>query len=558
MLAADTTKRKDAVLFMMGFTVFKPALLRHQWLTVALLLAIALSLIGANWGRVEDWNMDQVAARNLQPNGLPKSYLKPPLHTYLNRYIVVKPAEWAVAAFRAHEKLRYPLILWGTRLLTIALFCGSVVLIYLLCLISCGPRSAALISLLTATSAGLLVFNHYGTADSPLLFWMLGSFAFAVRAALSKKLRDAFLAGLLAGLATADKYNGLGVAAAIPVALLVYRGWKPLFGIQSWIALLAIPLGFFLGNPGALFDREKFVQDFLYNLYTTPVYAGEIHKTGYLSFLKSFQDLIGVPASMLLIAGAVASLYLLLKKRLSRRELALMAAAGAVFVFYFITIGKFPRMETRFVLPVIPFALLFAAPACERINWRRPMPTAVIILLLTYNVACSIHMGLRFLSDPRMDAQLFAMRTFPSGAVVEGTYCPNWNRLPGLDVTNTYLDCPTGHQERFAKIFGDNAVIKKGNTEHSDPLEKFTVASLKERNPDYVVFNSQLKHITSDPQVLKYFSDLESGRSGYDIVFNGQALPRPKFRWNYPKNIDFLVDQMVVLKRSAPQAVPPR
>lgn len=529
---------------------------RHQWLIVALLLAFALSLIGASWGRVEDWNMDQVAVRNLQPNGLPKSYLKPPLHTYLNRFIVVKPVEWGIATSGAHEKLRYPMILWGTRLLTIVLFCGSVALIYLLCFISCGPRSAALISLLTATSAGLLVFNHYGTADSPLLFWMLGSFVFAVRAGITNKLGDAFLSGLLAGLATADKYNGLGVAAAIPAALLVCRGWKSLFGIQPWIALLAIPLGFFLGNPGCIFDREKFIQDFLYNLYTTPVYAGEIHRTGYLSFLKSFQDLIGVPSSLLLIAGAAASLYLLFKKGLTRREVTLMAAAGAVFAFYFITIGKFPRMETRFVLPVIPFALLFAAPACEHVNWRRPLPTTIIFILLAYNVACSIHMGFRFLLDPRMDAQLFAMRTFPNGAVVEGTYCPDWNRLPGVEVTNTYLDCPTGHQERFAKIFGDNAVIKKGNNEHSDPLEKFTIANLKVRSPDYVVFNSQLKHITSDPQVLHYFADLESGGAGYEVVFNGHSLPKPKFRWNYPKNIDFLVDQMVILKSSISQPVP--
>jgi len=558
LLAADTTKRKDTLLFMTGCTFFKPAFSRYQWLIAALLMAFALSFIGANWGRVEDWNMDQVAVRNLQSNSLPKSYLKPPLHTYLNRFLVVKPVEWGVAASGAPEKSCYALILWGTRLLTITLFCGSVALMYLLCFISCGSGSAALISLFTATSAGLLVFNHYGTADSPLLFWMLGSFVFALRAAFNNKPGDAFLAGLLAGLATADKYNGLGVAAAIPSAMLAYRGWKSLFGIQPWIALLAIPLGFSLGNPGCIFDREKFIQDFLYNLYTTPVYAGEIHKTGYLSFLKSFQDLIGVPASLLLIAGAVASLYLLFKKRLSRRELTLMAATGAVFAFYFITIGKFPRMETRFVLPVVPFALLFAAPACERVNWRRPLPAAIIVILLAYNVVCSIHMGLRFLSDPRMEAELYAIKTFPQGAVVEGTYCPNWSRLPGVNVTNTYLDCPTGHQERFAKIFGDNAVIKKGNTEHSDPLEKFTLSSLKERNPDYVVFNSQLKHITSDPQVLQYFTDLESGGTGYEVVFNEHALPRSKFNWNYPRNIDFLVDQMVILKRSEPQPTPRR
>ena len=526
---------------------------RNRALTTALFLAIALSLIGVNWGRVEDWNLDSMAFRGVQPNGLPYGgYLKPSLHIYLNHILVMKPAEAIRSILGIQHNYQYPVQLYGSRLLTLALFCGTIFLSYKVARETTGPGSAMVLSLLIGTSAGLIAFNHFGTADSPLLFWMMASFAMAMRAGLSGKTLDAIFAGGLAGLAAADKYNGLGVAIAIPSILVVLRGWKSLFGKQSWAAAIAVPLGFAVGNPGAIFDAKNFSQDFLYNLYTTPVYEGKTSGAGYLDFLTRLPELIGWPGLVLVGIAIVGSVLLLALRRLSRNEVALLAGAGAVFLFYYLAIGRFPRMADRFVLPVVPFLLLLAAPGLERVPWKRAIPSVLLALVMAYNIFCSVDVGLRFLSDPRMDAQIYAQSHFLRGAVIENTNAPDWSRLPGLKVKAYSLPNAGGRSLRFSKIFGQNPVIQKGIEKFETTgfvKDTFTQAGLEKRFPDYVTFSNQAFQFTDDDQARSFYKALDDGHMGYVKVFEERW--KPYLPWTYPHDIDFLVERMVILKRSA-------
>jgi hypothetical protein len=524
---------------------------QNRSLSLALLLAIGLSLIGANWGRVECWNLDNMAFRGVMPNFLPcGGYLKPPLHIYLNQTLVMKPAEALRSVLGFEHNWQYPLQLWGARLVTLSLFCGTIILIYRVAQKFCGETSAGVLALITATSAGLIMFNHFATADSPLLFWMMASFALAMKAARTGGTRDAVFAGLLAGLAAADKYNGLGVAIAIPASLLVLQGWRSLFGKQCWLGCLSVPLGFVIGNPGAIFDHRNFVEDFLYNLYTTPVYDGKTSGAGYIDFLTRFPDLLGWLGVILIGLGILGTLFLLLRGRLSRHEVALLAASSAVFLFYYITIGRFPRMADRFVLPVVPFVFLMAASGLERINWRQIIPAGILITILGYNILCSIEVGERFLSDPRMDAQLFAKKHFWNGAVIENTYAPDWGRLPGLTVKAPHLPSAGGRASRFSKLFGQNSVIQQGieKFETTDyPADTFTLEGLKKRNPDFVAFSIQAFQFTDEEEALKFYHALDDGKMGYVKVFDQTWKPRAS--WSYPHDIDFLAERMVILKK---------
>ncbi len=523
----------------------------HRTLVAALLLAVGLSLIGANWGRVECWNLDNMAFRGVMPNFLPcGGYLKPPLHIYLNQTLVMKPAEALRSVLGFEHNWQYPLQLWGARLVTLALFCGTIVLIYRAARASCGPRSAGVLALITATSAGLIAFNHASTADSPLLFWMMSSFALAMKAARTAKVSDAVYAGLLAGLATADKYNGLGVAIAIPAAIVTFQGWKALFGKQCWAAAFALPLGFIVGNPGAVFDTKNFTEDFLYNLYTTPVYDGKTSGAGYLDFLTCFPDLIGWPGVILISIGILTSFVLLLRRRLSRNELALLAAAGAVFLFYYVTIGRFPRMADRFVLPVVPFLLLLSAPGLERMRWRNFAAATSLALVLIYNIFCSVEVGQRFRHDPRMDAQLFALQHFWKDAVIENSYAPDWGRLPGLRLKTYSLPSATGRTELFSKLFGKNDIIQKGlkKNESQYPQDTFTEAGLSKRHPDFIAFSNQAYQWTGSQEAQHFYHALDEGKLGYVKIFEQSWKPRSS--WSYPHDIDFLAERMVILKRA--------
>jgi dolichyl-phosphate-mannose--protein O-mannosyl transferase len=61
----------------------------------------------------------------------------------------------------------------GSRLVTIALYLGTIALAYGLSRRSYGRFSAVIIAFAFATSAGFVTYAHFLTADTPLLFWML-------------------------------------------------------------------------------------------------------------------------------------------------------------------------------------------------------------------------------------------------------------------------------------------------------------------------------------------------------------------------------------------------
>jgi hypothetical protein len=521
-------------------------------LTAALLLAGFLSLVGANWGRVECWNLDEMAFRGTRQNGLPWGYLKPPLHTYLNHVLIMKPAEAIRTVLGVDHNWQYPFQLMGARLLTLALFCGMIVISYRTAARLAGRKSAVLIALLLATSAGLIKFNHFGTADSPLLFWMVASFAMAVRAALSRNMPEALSAGFLAGLAAADKYNGLGVAISIPACLLATQGIRGVFGKLAWTGAMGVVLGFVLGNPGALFDTGKFVQDFLYNLYTTPVYGGQTKGTGYSDFLLAFPELIGWPATMLVGASLAGTLLLAIRGKLSSGERLLVIGAGAVLLFYYLVMGRSPRIPDRFVLPVVPFLLFVACPSLGRLPWKRAVPMALIVIVISYNLFCSVVLDLRFLSDPRMRALDFAEKHFTKGTTIESSYAPKWDHLPGVHPLVTTLPFATGRVVMFGRIFGDNEVIRKGinqNEVSGYPPDTFTAEGLAKRNPDYITFSNQVFQFTGDGDALRFYLNLDREPTGYRKVFDESWMPR--IPWTYPMGVDFLAERMVILRRES-------
>ena len=526
----------------------KQSLVVDRFLWLAILLAFGLSLIGANWGRMEDWNPDQMAFRSVPNNLMVSDYLKPPLDTYINRLLVLNPVDILMnGILHTERKARQEMRLLAVHIFTILHFCAALAFVYICIDRCCGKKAASVIALLMGTSAGLLAYNHYGSSDTPLLFWMMASFAFALIAATSDKLHFGLIAGVLAGLAAACKYNGLGVAVALPVAFLVMQGVRAFWNKNLWLSGLAVPVGFVLGVPGAIFDQKHFLQDFLYNLYTTPVYAGDVSHVGYLKFLRRFPELLGIPCSYLLAGCIASSLLLLVFRRLEKREVLLFLSAMAVFVFYFITIGRFPRIETRFVLPAIPFLLVAAAPAVARVN--RHLLVGVVAILVIYNATCSVLVGLRYLNDPRMVACDWVEKNFRPGMRVETVYSPTWDFLvPGVKLIS--MPISTGRTQRFKNLFGNNAVVSAGIEKFdSDPgLEIFTKEGVQKRDPDYVTFCSFAVYYSSPKEVRKYYEDHVNNQLGYQTVFLSSTKPVPG--WSYPQRLDFIPDKMFILKRT--------
>src|SRR5437764_13238226 len=101
-------------------------------LAAALVLASLFCFHGVTWGRVECWNRDQMALRALA--GLrPGDYSKPPFHTYLNHLLIIEPIKLPLRIAHVPRERQNQVngtVLLGSRLLTLALYLGTILFAY--------------------------------------------------------------------------------------------------------------------------------------------------------------------------------------------------------------------------------------------------------------------------------------------------------------------------------------------------------------------------------------------------------------------------------------------
>jgi hypothetical protein len=543
-------------------------------LGIALILALLFSLYGIQWGRVECWNPSEMALRPL--HGIlklrPSDYLKPPFHTVFNHRLVLLPnerAEYLYKLIRGCEINLNELRLLESRLLVVGMFLGTIALAFAISLKACGLFAARIVALLFATSAGFIVYDHFLASDSPLLFWMMLSLFFCQRISASGKLSNYVLAGFFTGISTATKYNGLAVGIAIVVAHLTkISHWRELFFSRRLaIGLTMVPIGFLTGNPYALIDYRKFAADFIYNYKVTPHYGGEIAGHGYWKFLGQFVEILGLPGSFLILTAALTSLLIVITAReFRRRDAVTLAVAGSVFVLYFAKFGAFPRMETRFVLPAVPFLILMAGPFFQTLAAQSAWTYAFLFPILFYNSLCCLFVGKRFAEDPRMAAQFWIEKQLAPGSLIESSpSSPHWRKLPGLnaveldaakpnwskaeanDVIDLRMPRGGGLPELIAQIFENDPWIRQHAKEYEGQTGErlFTLDALEKRKPQVITVYSDYNAL--NPLVRKYYSDLLAQKFSYDVVFDAASKEPP--RWIYPRNIHCLGDRITILAR---------
>ena len=543
-------------------------------LAFALLLAVVFSFNGIRWGRVECWNRDQMALRTLGHWGMPKSFSKPPFHTFLNRILVTRPldeVEKAVGLVTRNRPHYNEAKLLGSRLLVLALSLGTIVLAFKICEMYFGVFAGRFVALALATSAGFVEYNHFLTCDSPLLFWMMLAAYFAATVQVTGKRSAYLLAGLITGVATNTKYNGLAVGIALVVAHCLRNdiSWKErFFSKDLMLGLLMVPVGIIATDPYMLFDFKRFVSDFMYNYTVTPRYGGEMNGPGYGKFIAAFPEILGWPGAIALGACAAGSLLVLgLRGRSARREAAGFAIIGSVFLLYFLKIGAFPRMETRFVLPAVPFAILLAGPFFSKVTWVQRGVAILCAPIFVYNLICSIAVGNRFNSDPRLLAQEWIKANVKPGYRIESSGAsphwfkmdslkakeldaqkPEWEKEKGGQVLDLRMPHVNGRAESFEERFQGNEWVQGKTVLHEGHFDEsiFNLQRLLERNPDVIsVYDGDI-HVPSNT-VRSYYGDLISEKYPYKIVFDRESPPVPQ--WIYPHHIDFLANRSILLIR---------
>lgn len=542
------------------------------WLAAILAAAALFCAYGIHWGRAECWNYDEMALRPL--NGLhPGYFYRPPFHTYVNHLLVFFPVhlgERLAKQLYFHTPVRFnEARLIGSRMLTAALFLGTVALIFAISLRFYGRFAARIIALVFASSAGFIAFAHFLTCDLPLLFWMAAAVFFSARIAQSGKTRDYVLAGLFSGLAAATKYNGVLVGAAIGVAHLFSPNCRDLRSIFHWRLLLGgalIPIAFIAGNPYAVLDYKKFSADFMYNYTVAPRYGGQTG-VGYGEFLRALPEILGLPGTIVIACCVAASLVVLFRRRDQTRNARIgFLIAGSVALLYYLALGSFARIPVRFVLPAVPSLILMAGPILAILeNRARTLVLLLLVPLTAYNVICCVFVGKRFCDDPRLAAQDWMIAHARGKTIQSSNVSPHWTKLYRLHGVEFAADQPThepappnstidwrmpvanGRTELFAKVFAGNKWVEEGMWVEGRPEEPvFSAAAQARRNPDLISIYSPDVDVPIE-FVRNYYNDLLAEKLGYKTVFHGTTPEVSPLL--YPKFIDCLPGTITILSR---------
>ena len=533
--------------------------LRDKILILALVLGFFAGIQGFTWGRYDCLNLDKMAFQSVfDKNRLPfqpARYVKPPFYTYLNHFVARVPAMTVSSLFfwkKSYERYEIFLVVrtWMARALNLLMFAACTTAIFILVRRYYNLGAARFAALLFATSAGFVPYQIFLTTDLAVIFVMLASFLFALRLINNPSMSNSIAAGLLAGLATATKYNGLAVAIALPLAhLLACRSGNPFIEAikrkSAWVCGACVPLGFLLGNPYTIFDWQKFRADFLYNYTVTPVYNGATSGNGYRRFFESFYEIFGAPGTLFIGLALVLGLGFVLLNLKTSKAWQLWIMAAAVFALYTYKIGAFPRIETRFVLPAAPFLLVMASAGFVVLLKARFLSISVFAVILAYNLACCWWTGRLFANDPRNYIPEFAKQKLQNGGIVE--WSKSNPKLEALPVKLQIHQIHTGldRSAMFDKMFADNAEIHsmvKAKEVQVTP-EWFSVENRKARATDYVIWST----IDLEGIVRKHYDALFDESSGYRVIYDAQSPKQPD--WVYPKRTEFTRNRTTIWEK---------
>jgi 4-amino-4-deoxy-L-arabinose transferase-like glycosyltransferase len=295
-----------------------------------------------------------------------------------------------------------------------------------------GPRVGLLAAAMMAVLPAHVREAHFALTDTPLTMCATLTLLLSIRAADTKGMREAALAGLAVGLTAAVKYNGLLVGIIPVIAALAFgRG-------RVGLALTAVAggavAGFLLGAPYSVIDLPNFLNQFAallqsYNRQTT----GEAAAWVYLGHLRNWLTWPGVlPLSLGYISLGLAA----------------VGAARAV------THGDAPGSRFRGLL-VISFPLVylwFLTGHGGLIYGRYLMPIASM-LAVTIGLALAWLTGEALRRWPRAQARaagvalLTVVMAPPAAAAVAWTV--NHAKVTTLDQTGGWLTRRTSPGERI-------------------------------------------------------------------------------------------------------------
>lgn len=294
-------------------------------------------------------------------------------------------------------------LIGGARAISGLVDTGTIVFIFLICLLVFTPSVALLASALLAFTALHLHAAHFFTVDTFMTFFSVGMMYFALRIYKKGTLVNYILAGAFYGMAIASKSAALPFAAAILAAQLFRFFSMPAKTkadkqkrTNSWInlgwAALAAFVVFFICMPHALLDFEKFTRD--QNEQKRILITGEadvpynrqyINTTPYIFYMENLVKYTMGPYGAVALFAFFFYIFGFFKNlkdgKIPGKEIAVVLAG---VVPYFLIVGISFAKFNRYMIPFTPFLALLAAKFLyDFYAWVKNKKIAVAAICLT-------------------------------------------------------------------------------------------------------------------------------------------------------------------------------
>lgn len=337
------------------------------WLLALLVFALAVRLYRNRWDDEHFFHPDERAIGFAvgQLSFVPLQ-LNPHFFAYGSLPIyAVKAATSVVALVRPSVRGFDGAILVG-RAVSALWGAGTVLLLALLGIKLYDRTTGLLGGLFLAASVSHLQNSHFATSDIPLTALVLATLVLLLRCVDSPSLTNFALTGGCLGLALATKFSALPLLLPVGVGLLLCRNrgstWSRVL-LAGVVLAAAAGVAFFVGQPYAVLDFRAWSHDILEQsrmVRNAGLFPYTNQYVGTPKYLYDLEQFVFWGVGPLLGLAALVGAGVAIARAARRREASQILLVSWV-VPYFLVTGSFQIKFPRYLLPIYPMLVLWAA-----------------------------------------------------------------------------------------------------------------------------------------------------------------------------------------------------
>ena len=514
-------------------------------LSLILGLSFFLNTLGLNWGlpsetlHLQTYHPDEVGVLvSLQRMNPKKLDFNPhffPWGTFqfylvgiflgfmaiLGRVKLVPQKEFYILHLREMDKLYM-----AGRMVSVFAQTGSVLLLYLLVKRLYSKKVAFFSALFFALMPLAVADAHYLKPNSAGLFFILATAYVASRLWENRTRKIYIFSGILSGLATATKYNGVW-AILFPLLFHFFSpGEKISLKVKDKNLLFLFFfffIGFFLGCPYSVLAFSEFKEGIFQQMTQfILVQHGDIGNPFLYHLFYSLRYGMGTPLFLLSLVGL---LWVLVRR--DRRDLLFSLW---IFSYYLFISFFFKSKFARHMLPLLPFLALISSRFILEGEKRKPFSTllylgGVAILLFTFLYTLSYDF-LYIRPDPRTRASHWIEKNIPPGSSI-GVLWEPYFYTPPIVYMEYWVEGESPYNRGNPEKFNRYRILVKSKGEWKGKL------------PDYLVVSEyEIRDILKYPRLFpREFREWKQLNRNYRLLYsfsNTLNLGPLRFRKGFP------------------------